>query len=150
MLESMSGSANHYWWLEIHDPDNPDGYIEIPYVYLGSKTDLNRGFFSGYRHSERRHGSMLTDSVGGYTAYVRSEELWEADFRLRALPDDLATLQSLASVAGHGRPFVFSEDGSAAKARLVYWADAMAPSYTHNIDTQNFVDLPLREAGGGL
>lgn len=143
-------TADTHWWLSIDDPDNPDGYIEIPYVYLGSKVVMNRGFLRGYRHSERRHGSMLGDSVGGYTAYVRSEELWEADYRLRTLTSDLATVRSLASVAGLGRPFVFSEDGSVAHARLVYWPDALAPPYTHNVGDQNFIDLHLREAGGGI
>jgi len=36
----FSSSSAISWWLEIHDPDNPDGYIEIPHVWLGEWQDL--------------------------------------------------------------------------------------------------------------
>lgn len=137
-------------WIEIHDPDNPDGYIEIPYIYLGEKASMSRGFLRGYRYSQRRHGNVISDSAGGYTGYARSEQLWEADIRFRALPTDFTVLEKVADKASMMRPIVFSEDGTDSKTRLVYWMDAMTPGFSHIVDTQNFIDLQLKECGGGL
>jgi len=40
---SSTGTHTH-WWLEIHDPDNSDGYIEIPHVWLGEWQDLAQSY----------------------------------------------------------------------------------------------------------
>jgi len=39
---TTGGSA--YQWLEINDPNNSDGYIEIPHVWLGEWQDLGMAF----------------------------------------------------------------------------------------------------------
>jgi len=40
----FSTTANQYWWLEINDPANTDGYIEIPHVWLGQWQALAQSF----------------------------------------------------------------------------------------------------------
>jgi len=47
---TFSGAGSVYRWLEIHDPNNTDGYIEIPHVWLGEWQDLagSYGDESGY------------------------------------------------------------------------------------------------------
>ena len=41
---TFSGSGSVYRWLEIHDPNNADGYIEIPHVWLGQWQNLAGAF----------------------------------------------------------------------------------------------------------
>jgi len=40
----FSVGASTYWWLEINDPANTDGYIEIPHVWLGQWQALAQSF----------------------------------------------------------------------------------------------------------
>jgi hypothetical protein len=156
IIFDISSITETDWWIEIHDPDNTDGYIEIPYIYLGAKSDLSRGFGNSYLYSPRTHGNIIADSVGGYTAYVRSEQLLEHTIVFKLLAADFAIIEAIADVARLGQPVVFSEDSTDAKTRLVYWVDAMNPRYQKIIDpnppnsTIDQVTMQLNECGGGL
>jgi len=44
VVSRFSSTTTNKWWLEINDPDNPDGYIEIPHVWLGEWQDLGMAF----------------------------------------------------------------------------------------------------------
>lgn len=151
-----SSTTDVDWWIEIHDPDNADGYIEIPYIYLGAKTDLNRGFAVPYGYSPRTFGTVIADSAGGLTGYARSEQLWEAELVFKPLTTDFATIEAVADVARLMRPVVFSEDATDAKTRLIYWKDAQQPRYEKIVDpnppssTRDEITMSLQECGGGV
>lgn len=146
---SFTIGINGYAWLEIRDPGSP-GYIELPYVYLGDSTFMQRAHLRGYNHGQPSLGNVVADSGGGYTAYARSEKLWSANLRFRCNSTDFTTLQSVLDTARLMRPVVFSEDGSEEKTRLVYLPEAMKSEYQHILTNHNFVDIALQEAGGGL
>jgi hypothetical protein len=150
VLEYSGGSGYSGWWLEIHDPDNSSGYIEIPHIYLGAKSGMERGFLRRYRHGQMILGTVIQDCGGGFTGYMRSEKLWSADLKFRCTSNDFSTIQAVSDEAGRMRPVIFSENGSPSKTRLVYLTNAMQGDYEHIITDSHFAGLKLVEAGGGI
>ena len=150
-IDSISFTSDADAWLEIHDPDNTDGYIEIPYIYLGALSQLQRNANEGGTVRDEREGIVIKDSVGGYTTYVRSEQLWR---RTEVFPTDYAAdktiFDAVHTYAGQGYPVVYSEDGSEALTRLVYVLNAMQGEKDHQSINYYTYPMQMSEVGGGL
>ena len=129
---AVSGSNDTFWFLEIHDPDNPDGFLALPYVYLGSVDTFTVDFIMtpAPTLSEPRAAIFNTNAIGNLRTYVLSNQIHSGAGTLKFTnAADLVTLQSLAASAGQGEPFFLVWDKSTpARALdstwLVYWINA--------------------------
>jgi len=65
VVSRFSTGTHAQWWLEINDPANPDGYIEIPHVWLGHWQDLvgAYGDDSGYLRRPVVAGRGATSTI---------------------------------------------------------------------------------------
>jgi len=144
---TTGGSA--YQWLEINDPDNSDGYIEIPYIYLGDFTSMERAHLRGYSHEEPQPGNPDSDSFGNLTGHIIGGQVWAADLKFRCNSTDFATMQSVWDECARYRPVVFCEDADyeGTKTRLV---KAYPINYQHIYTTNQWVESKLREVAIGL
>ena len=140
---AVSGSNDTFWFLEIHDPDNPDGFLALPYVYLGSMDTYEQDFSfnPSPRLSESRAVTSNTNAIGNLRTYVLSNQIHSGSGEIKfTAATDLATLQSLATSAGQGEPFFLVWDKSI-EARelthtwLVYWLNAS--EFSRSMATMN-------------
>ena len=144
---TTGGSAAQ--WLEINDPDNTDGYIEIPYIYLGDFTSMERAHLRGYSHEEPQPGNPDSDSFGNLTGHIIGGQVWAADLKFRCNAADFSTMQSVWDECARYRPVVFCEDVDyeGTKTRLV---KAYPINYQHIYTTNQWVESKLREVAVGL
>ena len=149
VVSRFSSTTTNKWWLEINDPDNSDGYIEIPYVYLGSYTSMERAHLRGYSHEEPQPGNPDSDSFGNLTGHVIGGQVWVADLKFRCNATDFSTMQSVWDECARYRPVVFCEDVDyeSTKTRLV---KVYPINYQHIYTTNQWVESKLREVAIGL
>ena len=149
VVSRFSSTTTNKWWLEINDPDNSDGYLEIPYVYLGSYTSMERAHLRGYSHEEPQPGNPDSDSFGNLTGHIIGGQVWAADLKFRCNSTDFSTMQSVWDECARYRPVVFCEDMDyeGTKTRLV---KAYPINYQHIYTTNQWVESKLREVAVGL
>ena len=152
IVSRFSSTTNTIWWLLINDPGNTDGYLEIPDIYLGPYTSMERAHLREYDWSEPRPGVFQKDALGGITGCVKGEQGWSEELKFRANAADLATLQSVIDEVSLARPVVFCEDvdNETTKTRLVQLPSALTPKYKHIIGSGHWVWLPVEEVPCGL
>lgn len=60
--KAFTNGKYQYWRLEVDDPSNPDGFLQISYLMLGKRTGLSEGFLEGWnRLHEFRNQIMETE-----------------------------------------------------------------------------------------
>jgi hypothetical protein len=110
-------TMKRYWQLQITDAANPDGYMDIGELFLGSYMELSRNYISGFDKGI----NLLFDS--NRTSYgVRKSRFYNRqrqfifDFR-PIISADLALLEALIDAIanrdmGTLKPFFFNDDSS--------------------------------------
>ena len=88
-----SSNQRRYWRLDISDTGNPDGYIEIGNLYLGSHDEMVRNAAIGYKQTETVIGSRNIDPYGVEDNRFRNrQKTWQ--YRLPA-STDIETLEGI-------------------------------------------------------
>ena len=149
VVSRFSTSANMYWWLEINDPNNSNGYIEIPFVYLGSHAAMERAHLRGYDHSEFMPGNQQTDVLGNPDGYIRGGQAWAKGLTFRCNATDFSTMQSVWDEAGRNRPVVFCEDVDNEDTET-WLVKIPNMKYSHIYTTNRFVKADVQEVAVGL
>ena len=149
VVSRFSSTTTNKWWLEINDPDNTDGYIEIPFAYLGSNTSMERAHLRGYDHDEFMPGNQQSDVLGNPDGYIRGGQVWGKSLTFRANATDFSTLQSVRDETGRNRPVAFCEDvdNEDTETWLVKIPDM---KYSHIYTTYRFVKAAVQEVAVGL
>jgi len=149
VVSRFSTTTSSVWWLEINDHANSNGYIEIPYIYLGSHAAMERAHLRGYSHEEPQPGNPDSDSFGNLTGHIIGGQVWATDLKFRCNAADFATMQAVWDECARYRPVVFCEDADYenTKTRLV---KAYPINYQHIYTTNQWVESKLREVAVGL
>lgn len=153
VIRIATPTADTHWSIEIDDADNLAGTIEIPYVFMGVRSPMEKSFQIGFNEADILLGQMTADGSGSYTAYPRTDEIYQAGpLRFRANSNDKAILESVFAEARRGRPVIFcpSEDDEDTDTKLVYLPEAMNPRVQKISTKRHLMDVPIIEAGGGL
>jgi len=145
----FSTATSTYWWLEIHDYANTDGYIEIPYIYLGSHTSMERAHLRGYDHSEFMPGNQQADVLGNPDSYIRGGQVWAKGLTFRCNATDFSTMQSVWDEAGRNRPVVFCEDADNEDTQT-WLVKIPTMKYQHIYTTNHMVKVDMQEVAVGL
>jgi hypothetical protein len=84
-----------YWLVEISDPQNPDGYVQMPRVVLapGWQPSLNLSYGATIGIED---GSQVQESLGGAEFFDHRAKKRVAHFTLTNLPKSEAAAQALA------------------------------------------------------
>ena len=86
-------NTQQYWRLDISDTGNPDGYIEIGNLYLGSFDEVVRNAAIGYKQTETVIGSRNIDPYGVEDNRFRNrQKTWQ--YKLPA-STDIETLEGV-------------------------------------------------------
>lgn len=107
-------SGLRYWWLDIQDASNPDGYIEVSNVYLGEAYETTQGSINFPFETELVDGSRTDYSEAGnaFTNVVQITE--EMDIRWFALNvAEKEYLEEFISIYQMAYPFFISLDPDA-------------------------------------
>ena len=141
-------SSYRYWRVEISDPSNPDGYVEIGHLYLGPYLELSRT----WRPGRKRTDSYLV--AAGTTSYgVRKLRYFNTaaafSYELGFLTDsDLDALRAMRNALvsrdeGRIRPVFFHEDPDLGYFCLA-WLDDLPDTW--DLEDVHQVSLTLTEA----
>lgn len=149
VVSRISSTTETAWWLEIHDPSNSDGYIEIPHVYLGTYASMERAHLSGYGWDEPTPGSAIANSLGGVTGYVRGAQGWSKELSIRCNATDLATMQAVRDVTRLYRPVIFCEDVDNEDTQT-YLVELSNWKLQHRIGPNHMVNVNVLEVPEGL
>jgi len=149
VVKRLSSTTETQWWLEINDPDNSDGYIEIPHVWLGSYTSMERAHLRGYDHNEFMPGNPQADVLGNPAGYIRGGQVWDKGLTFRCNATDFSTMQSVWDEAGRHRPVVFCEDVDNEDTQT-WLVKIPTMKYQHIYTTNRFVKVDMQEVAVGL
>ncbi len=144
-------TARDQFWLEIDNQDNPDGYISIPFVFIGTLTDLDHSWINDARWSNQ--ANILTrETDGGARFGIQTTigELW----RLSALfepvdTSDQTTIESAIQFGKRGTvPVVLKDDEGI--YRTVYILQELIGYVQDSVTFTNYPQLTFEEIGGGI
>jgi len=144
---TTGGSAAQ--WLEINDPDNTDGYIEIPYIYLGDFISMERAHLRGYDHDEFMPGTRQTNTLGNRAGYISGGQVWAKSLTFRCNATDFSTMQSIRDESDRDRPVVFCEDVDNEDTET-WLVQIPTMKYQHIYTTNRFVKVDMQEVAVGL
>lgn len=153
-LDLGAPTSSKWFFIEINNYDNEMEDILIPAIYMGDKSMLSVGYFSG---PERDSGTnrivvTLTDTGGGRTAYDTSGELnkWRYSYMLSASSDKLI-MNSVLSSAQVSVPVSFTPDiDNSSESYLVYIDNAITAFYSEDNSGSYLITLDIQEIGGGF
>lgn len=119
-------AAYRYWQLKIWDSGNPDGFIEIGELYLGSYLELSRNMSYGLQHRQEflYEKNATPYGVRNHRFYNRKTLL---EYNFDGLTSaDMASLNALVTAIGNrstGRykPFIFHEDSASLSDFWLVW-----------------------------
>lgn len=148
-------STHNARWVRIwiNDPANADGYIEIPYMYLGGYTTLQRNPIIGYGHFPKKRAGVVNEtSNGNLVGYAKSDAVHDWKFSLRCNATDYSTIMSLLDEAGLCRPFVIclDDDDEYNNTHLVQLQLPFGMPFTHVVGTIHMVEFDIKEMAGGV
>jgi len=128
VVSRFSSTATTDWWLEIHDPDNPDGYIELPFIYLGQSQAFTSASFSLNRNKGTgRTTTQVRTEAGNIRTAVKSEQYTYCQGMFYpAEGADLTELRAAAAYASQGKVIVFcyDSDDEDDNTWAMYWLNA--------------------------
>ena len=134
--------------LEINDPANKDGFVSIPYLFMGKSMVMQRGFLKGNQRTDYVYGSTNHDGCGGINSVIRSMHLYHNGVELRLIPGDRQIIETVARQWQLNRPVVFSEDVDDEDSYLlVKNENPLEITFTHRIADIFTTRLGLREVG---
>jgi hypothetical protein len=120
-----------YWRLEIDDPTNPDGYIEVGDWFLGSYFEPDSNYDRGWSQNRVATETIVRTDAGARTHLVQAvAEDFELRYRTMS-PADRTGFRALEAAMHdvenlRGRPCWFVPDADAAEAHLVTLPDRLA------------------------
>lgn len=128
-------TTKRYWQLQITDAANPDGYIDIGEIFLGSYMELSRNYTYGFQKGiSLLFGSNKTSYGVRKNRFYNRQRQFVYDFNGLTLAD-LVLLEALIDGiadrdAGTLKPFFFNDD----------------PAITANTWLMNLDELPETNA----
>ncbi len=149
---SLSAGSNTSLTVDILDPDNTAGYIELPYIYMGETINMVRSFSQEYGFNAPRKALTVPDSAGGKTVYSLTDPLYHKSLAFPySKAADTVTLQSVLNIASQGIPVVWCEDidNEDTLTYIVYVDNANETTFRHKYETVSGLEMSLTEVGAG-
>ncbi|MBW1709935.1 MAG: hypothetical protein JRG97_15310 [Deltaproteobacteria bacterium] len=147
ILHYLAGTYNYrYWRIEIDDHNNPDGYIELGELYLGTYLELSKNV--SVRH-DRSLESLLSASQTSFGVNKRRfynlRRSWNFQYHLLG-DDDLFDLINMFETitdrsAGMIRPVYFNLDPDSSDTFYLVEVDKLPQTTSFNNLTDVEVDL---------
>ncbi len=140
-----SSNIRRYWRIDITDTANPDGYIEIGNLYLGSYDEMVRNAAVGYSQIETVIGSRNIDPYGVEDNRFRNrQKIWQ--YRL-PVSTDIETLESVfdniySSTSGKYDPVWINPTSNSTDFHMVHF-DSLP--LAHKFRNQSDITLNFRE-----
>ena len=121
--------TNTKWWLEFLDPDNLDGYLEFPFIYLGQRLALTAASLSLNRIKapQMRTITQVKTEAGNVRTSVKSGlyvHILSSIYPMEGA--DLVEMLAAAAYASQGKVIIFCYDSEDAvnNTWAMYWLDA--------------------------
>ena len=140
-----SSNTKRHWRIDITDTANPDGYIEIGNLYLGSFDEMVRNAAIGYSQIETVIGSRNIDPYGVEDNRFRNrQKTWQ--YKL-PVSTDIETLESVfdniySSISGKYDPVWINPTSNSTDFHMVHF-DSLP--LAHKFRNQSDITLNFRE-----
>jgi len=103
--------TNKYPWFEFIDSSAAgNGYYDIPAIYVGEKTELQRSLLTGYSKKRLRSGSRAASVSGSQNTYTTGDIHYGFDISFRCDAADRAVIEAAIDASSEGYPAVFCPD----------------------------------------
>lgn len=138
-------TTKRYWQLQITDAGNPDGYIEIGELYLGTYLELTKNYIEGYSKGIKLLYDQNTTKFGIVRNRFYNQQRHLA-YSFGAIESaDIASLEALLDAiairsTGELKP-VFYNDDSAYPSAQTWLAYIYAMNEDHKM--RDYFDVPL-------
>lgn len=139
-----TATTKRYWQLQITDAANPDLYIEIGEIYLGSYLELTKNYAEGFSEEiEFLMDSNKTSYGIEKSRFYNQQRLFTFDFNVMPLADVTSLKALVAAIAskstGIFKPFFFNKD--LATPNDTYLVKIVSLPVKHR--TKSYYDMPL-------
>jgi hypothetical protein len=110
-----AATSKRYWKIEIYDPNNTDGYIEIGELYLGTYLELSKNFAAGFSEETNFIVETNTSPYGiDRDRFYNTQKIFNIDFNV-VPAEDVASMEAMVSAitdraAGIIKPVWFNKD----------------------------------------
>lgn len=141
-------TTKRYWQIQITDALNPDGYVEIGEIYLGSYMELSKNYVEGFSKGfELLFDSNTTPYGVVKKRFYNRQRTFEFDFNCIVLADLTLLEAMIDNIAvrstGQLNPFWFNDD--AAITDNTWLVDVSAIPENHKTKTFYTTALQLSE-----
>lgn len=141
-------------WIEFNDSDNPDGYLEIPYIHLTpSKIDLNRSWLNDGDYSDQNNVTIRVTDGGSRVGQVKTESpLWRHTGTYRPLntSDQQDMLAAIKATDRGIIPIALGDDNDPQVIRIIYLISDNYNYVNQSTAFFEFKNLRFEEIGGGI
>ena len=122
-------NTNTKWWLEFHEADNADGYLEFSFIYLGQRLALTAASLSLNRIKapQMRTITQVRTEAGNIRTSIKSNlyvHILSSIYPMEGA--DLVEMLAAAAYASQGHVIIFCYDSEDAvnNTWAMYWLDA--------------------------
>ncbi|MBW2062653.1 MAG: hypothetical protein JRI95_13980 [Deltaproteobacteria bacterium] len=143
-----AGTTKRHWRIEIDDHDNPDGYVEIGELYLGTFLEPSKNVAMGYGRSlDFLHSASQTSFGVNKKRFYNLRRSWKFQYHLlesEDLDDLINMIEAITDRStGQMRPVYFNQDPDAASEFYLAEINNLPQSVPFNDLTS--VEISLRE-----